>query len=130
MSHHNLANELSWLPWSASDAQSILVSDGLTLLIHPDQRHGVHKRQEDGGEAHAARLAVNVQNVGVSFGSAIELSYKLDSKSVYELLPDAWSESISPHDLHIVTAILRRLRSGQQVTTNFSNVLSTLQTRE
>ena len=110
----------------AGHAQPGLGPERLPLLVHPDERHRVDEGQEDGGEAHTARLAVDVEDVGVALGGSVELPDELDAEPVGELLPDVGSEPVAPHDLHIVTPVLRRLRGGQEVAADLPNILSSL----
>ena len=97
------------LAGSAGHAQPGLGPERLPLLVHPDERHRVDEGQEDGGEAHTARLAVDVEDVGVALGGPVELPDELDAETVSELLPDVVSQPVAPHDLYIVAAILGRL---------------------
>ena len=126
LTHHNFAHELSRFTRSAHHAESWLVSDGLALLVHADQGDGIDEGQEDGGEAHAAGLGVDVEDVRVSLGGSVELSDEPDSEPVLELLPDARPQPVAPHDLNIVAPVLGRLGSWQQIPADLAYILGSL----
>ena len=126
LTHHDLPNELPVLPRSAGHTEPGVRPERLPLLVHPDERHRVDERQEDGGEAHTPGLAVDVEDVGVPLGGSVELPDELDAEPVCELLPDVRPQPVAPHDLHIVTPVLRGLRGGEQVATDLPDILSSL----
>ena len=109
----NFPDELPRFARVALYAESVRASNRFRLLIHTDEGDWVDGGEENRCEAHAAGLAIDVQNIGVSFGGAVELSDEVDAEAVGKLLPDARPQSVAPHYLHAVAAILRGLRHGK-----------------
>ena len=65
--------------------------------------------------------------VAVSFGSTIELGDDFDIESTGKLAPDLGTESVTKHKFDLVLLVIRRRWLTQQVSANFTNVLSSLQ---
>ena len=128
MSLHYLPNKLPWLPRPALDAKPLLVPHGLCLLIYPDKGHGVDKRKEHRSEAHTPWFTINVKYIRVPLSGPVELSHELDPEPLGELLPDPRPQPVTPHYLNPVTPVLGRLGDRQEVSTDLSNILSTLNT--
>ena len=90
LTFHNFADKLSWLAGFALDAEPGLVPHRLPVSVHPDETDRIHEGEEDGGEAHAARLALQVDHAGVALRGAVELADKLDSKPLKQRDVHTW----------------------------------------
>ena len=78
--------------------------------------------------ADGADLVVNVQDVGVALGGAVELGNVGDVEAGHELLPDLRSEAVAEHDPDLVLLLLGHHGGGHQVAGDLTDVLGALPT--